>query len=222
MGPPRPVNLRVQVSQVWRRGSGLAKTSGRSHFGAVVVTGGIVTALALLLVSQPAAVDAPDANPVRIEVAGAVDPAWVLARIDVLLDGVPQAPADEDGEEAPEEANDQEEGETPEGQAKGETADGQAKGETPESQADGETADGQLPVWSGVVAPGPHHLAALLVFRPRDANLAGDADRTIRVEAQHLFPARPIRPLVLLITPVRPAPAPAPDLLLARYTLAPE
>jgi hypothetical protein len=195
MAPPRPVNPRVQVRPVWRTGSGLAKPSGRSHFGAVVVTGGIVTALALLLVSQPAAVDAPDGNPVRIEVADAGDPAWVLARIDVLLDGVPQAPAADDAEEAPGEADDQEEG---------------------------ETSEGPRPVWSGVVAPGPHNLAALLVFRPRDADLAGNVDRTIRVEAQHLFPARPIRPLVLLITPVRPTPAPAPDLLLARYTLSPE
>jgi hypothetical protein len=183
MGPPRPVNPRLQAWPVWRTGSGLAKTRERSHFGAVVVTGGIVTALALLLVSQPAAADAPDGNPVRIEVADAGDPAWVLARIDVLLDGVPQAPG---------EADDQEE------------------------------AEGPRPSWSGVIAPGPHTLAALLVFRPRDADLAGSPDRTVRVEAQHLFPARPIRPLVLLITPVRPTPAPAPDLLLARYTLAPE
>jgi hypothetical protein len=193
MGPLRAVVPSLQVRRVWRPARGLAKTFGRSHFGAVVVTGGIVTALALLLVSQPAAPDAPDGNPVRIELADAGDPAWVLARVDVLLDGVPQAPAGEAGDQAPEEVP-------------------------------AEAAEDPRPVWTGVIAPGPHNLAALLVFRPRDADLAGagNADRTIRVEAQHLFPARPIRPLVLLITPVRPTPAPTPDLLLARYTLAPE
>jgi hypothetical protein len=84
-----------------------------------------------------------------------------------------------------------------------------------------EPAQGARPVWSGVVAPGPHNLAALLTFRPR--NPGRDAigpSRTIRIETEHRFPARPIRPLVLLITPVRPAPA-AGDLLLTRFTLAP-
>jgi hypothetical protein len=82
--------------------------------------------------------------------------------------------------------------------------------------------EGAAPVWSGVIAPGPHTLAALLIFRPRDADLAAKVERTIRIEAQHDIPTRPLRPLVLLITPTRPTPAPAPDLILARYTLAPE
>lgn len=67
--------------------------------------------------------------------------------------------------------------------------------------------DGARPVWSGVVAPGPHNLAALLFFRPRSpADPSREVGRTVRVEAEHRFHARPIRPLVLLITPARPAP----------------
>jgi hypothetical protein len=93
----------------------------------------------------------------------------------------------------------------------------------PSSDSSSEDAEaGAAPVWSGVIAPGPHTLAALLVFRPRDANLAATVERTLRIEAQHDIPTRPIRPLVLLITPTRPTPAPTPDLVLARYTLTPE
>jgi hypothetical protein len=63
------------------------------------------------------------------------------------------------------------------------------------------------PVWSGVVAPGPHNLAALLFFRPRaPAGANAVPTRAIRIEKQHRFSQRPIRPLVLLITPSRPAP----------------
>ena len=74
--------------------------------------------------------------------------------------------------------------------------------------ATGDALDGARPVWSGVVAPGPHNLAALLFFRPRSpAGPAREVESTIRIETEHRFQARPIRPLVLLITPARPAPA---------------
>jgi hypothetical protein len=77
------------------------------------------------------------------------------------------------------------------------------RSDEPESEA-----SAPRPVWSGVVAPGPHNLAALLFFRPRAPAGARIEvpTRAIRIEAEHRFGTRPIRPLVLLITPARPAP----------------
>jgi hypothetical protein len=165
---------------------------------AVVAAGVTCAALALFLASAPARAqvidpledpiaDQPAGTALQIQIDGADDPRWELARIDVLLDGVPQAPAEA------------------------------------EAAADAQSGDEETtaPVWSGVIAPGPHTLAALLFFRPRNPDLDGNVGRVVRVEGRHLFPARPIRPLVLLITPVRPTPPPS-DLVLTSYTLAPE
>ena len=157
---------------------------------AVVAAGVTCAALALLMASAPVraqvlapAEDAiapqPGGTALQIQIDGADDPRWELTRIDVLLDGAVQVPAEAA-------AADDESGQLREDQ-----------------RGDEEEAAGR-PVWSGVVAPGPHTLAALLFFRPRNPDLDGNVGRVVRLEGRHLFPARPIRPLVLLDHPGPP------------------
>lgn len=81
-------------------------------------------------------------------------------------------------------------------------------------------ASGARPVFSGLVAPGPHNLVALLFFRPRAPDPARSAEPPIRLVAEHRFQSRPTRPLVLLITPARPTPA-CDDLPQVRFAAAP-
>jgi hypothetical protein len=67
-------------------------------------------------------------------------------------------------------------------------------------------------LWSGLVAPGPHNLAAILFFRSRaPEDPVKFVLRTVRVETQHRWEAKPLRPLVLLITPVHPTRPPLSD-----------
>jgi hypothetical protein len=71
-------------------------------------------------------------------------------------------------------------------------------------------------LWSGQVAPGPHDLIAWLFFRPRSPAGA----ELVRVQKSLRFD-QPIHPLVLLITPVRPSPAPREPALPAQLSFAP-
>jgi hypothetical protein len=68
-------------------------------------------------------------------------------------------------------------------------------------------------LWSGVVAPGPHTLVAFLSLRARPSGDEAEPSRvrTVEIATQHRWEARPLRPLVLLITPVRPSPPQAVD-----------
>jgi hypothetical protein len=81
---------------------------------------------------------------------------------------------------------------------------------------------GARSLWSGVVAPGPHTLVALLFFRSRaPIDPTGKLPEPVRLVTEHQLDQRPIRPLVLLITPARPAPPGLSDPPQAHFALAP-
>jgi hypothetical protein len=137
-----------------------------------------------------------DTHTLQLAVAGQEDPRWELTRVDLLLDGESLESIEVIGSEAAESSLPAERSARDDGDG-GASPDGSGSGETPR------------PLWFGQVAPGPHNLAALLFFRPRTPAVvtAGSSDTVIRLETM-LHPDRAIRPLVILITPVRPGPAP--------------
>ena len=57
-------------------------------------------------------------------------------------------------------------------------------------------ASNEEPMWQGEVAPGPHTLLALFVFR-REGAADDDLTARVQVERPQIFQARPGRPLAL-------------------------
>jgi hypothetical protein len=186
-----------------------------------VFAGGIASAAAALVLATgsapaPRSGERPTQN-LQVAVADAEDPRWELTRVELLLDGeslasieVPSLPPTEAESAAP----------TPNPQPASPRTDGVSAASRVSTATT--TQPPPRPLWSGEVPAGPHHLAALLFFRARKLPGASDGiTDLVRVETRTRS-VRLIHPLVLLITPVRPTPAPLDTPPELHVTIAPQ